>query len=253
MKKNVLILLLSLVILFFACNGTISPPSIGSVNIDRIPVFSARSTVVKNSRSFIPSDMIMEDIFYTMLAPPITKFEKASNSYFVGDSLDINLFGNFVTLDTSMTDEGYVMMFGKIIEEDSNGDEIETGKIEIIYDMGNSQFSYYSEVLLSVPDSFEWGLGAHMYLIHEIPLTQIDEYNSFITSFKTLIYLKQCSECLEIQLVKEGELFSGSSGTNDWIVGFAFASFEYLQDEDFSDIGINSDNLGMLVNDDSVP
>lgn len=225
-----------------------------AVAIDKIPVFSTSSTVVPMSRSVIPSGMSLNDFYYAIFAPPITRFVESSESFAVGDSLEVDLFENSVTLGTSLTDEGYIKMSGGIVEKDTNGNDVETGKIEIVYDSANARFSYYSEILLSDPTgTIGWGTDGHLYVIHEIPFTQIEENNSFLAGFKMLAYLKQNPESLEVQLIESGELYSGPGEESDWIVGFAGTSFESLQNDDFPIAGIESDNRSSLVNDVGVP
>ncbi|NLO60289.1 MAG: hypothetical protein GX104_04315 [Spirochaetales bacterium] len=228
----------------------------GPISIDRIPVFSSPSIIVPMTRSLIPSEMSVIDFYYTIFVPPIARFEETSDTFVVGDSLEVDLFDNSVTLETSLTEEGYIKMSGSILEDDENGTEIETGLIEILYDIDDSRFSYYSELLISDPaDTIGWGSDGHLYVIHEIPFTRIGSDNSFIASFKTLAYLKQSPEYLEVQLIEAGELYSGPGETSDWIVGFAATSFEFLANDDFpiTGIEINRDSSGSLVNEFGVP
>ncbi|MBN2859404.1 MAG: hypothetical protein JXK93_03965 [Sphaerochaetaceae bacterium] len=232
MKRTSSILILFIVVLFFSCDGTITSLSSdgATISIDRIPVFSSSSTIVSTSRSIVPESMDVSDFFYTLLAPPITRFEETSESFVLGDSLEVDLFGNSVTLETSLTDEGYIMMSGSVVEEDTNEDEVETGKIEIIYDSANGKFSYYSEVLICNPNEVHVPMEPemHLYVIHQIPFTDIGTDNSFIADFKTLAYLKAPSH-LEFQVIENGELYSGPGDSGGWNLGFAFVSFESLR------------------------
>jgi hypothetical protein len=145
------------------------------------------------------------------MTPPITKFEETSDVFKVGDFIEVDLFSNTVTLETSLTNEGFIKFSGVISEIGSDYNNVETGKIEILYDKENSKFSYYSEVLITDPvdEVFDWGSDGHLFVIQEIPFTDIEEDNSFITSFNTLAYMKQDLAGLEVQLVEAGELYSG--------------------------------------------
>jgi len=259
MKRTAFIALLFLVALFFSCDEAITSPSTddGPISIDRIPVFSSSSTIVPVSRSVIPADMAVGDFFYTLFAPPITKFEESSEVFTVGDSIEVDLFSNTVTLVTSLTDEGYIKLAGPIVEKDEDDENVETGKIEILYDKANSRFSYYSEILISDPDeiilSAWWGTDAHMYVIHEIPFTSIGDDNSFLANFTTLAYLKYNYDLLEVQLIDGGELYSGPGDSDGWIIGFADTSFKSLEASDFPYAGISNGVEGTLVDDTGIP
>lgn len=248
MKRIVLAPLLFYLLLIISCNGTITNPN-SSTLIDRIPVFSSSSVIKSGARSVMPDDMSMDDFVYATLAPPITKFENNSNPANVGDSIVVNIFSNEVTLDSSITDDKMIKLAGVIIEKDEKGEELETGKIEIIYDKENSKFSYYSEILV-VYDA--GGSFVSVYVIQEIPFTKIDDSNSFLAEFKTLTYMKHSLESVDIQLVENGELYSGYHTENDWIVGFAFSSFKSLQSKDDPILNINSNDQGILVNDEGI-
>jgi len=251
MKRIVFALLLSSLLLFISCNGTITNPD-SSTTIDRIPVFSSSSTVISGNRAIVPNNMSEEDLVYASVAPPITRFENSSEQTNIGDSIEVNIFSNLVTLDSSITEDGMIKLAGVIIEEDGKGEELETGVIEIIYDKENSKFSCYSEILIGNKineDNF-----IQRFIIQEIPFTKIDDNNSFLAKFKTLAYIKHCSDSVDIQLVENGELYSGPHNENDWIVGFAFNSFKSLQSKDVDNpiLNINSDDPGILVNDEGI-
>ncbi|MFA6765084.1 MAG: hypothetical protein WCR75_10610, partial [Sphaerochaetaceae bacterium] len=66
----------------------------GPISIDRIPVFSSPSIIVPMTRSLIPSEMSVIDFYYTIFVPPIARFEETSDSFVVGDSLEVHLFDN---------------------------------------------------------------------------------------------------------------------------------------------------------------
>ena len=195
MKRSIIVLLsgcLLAVLLGSMLGCDLEGTGEGRVVIDKIPVFSSPSTIVPSMRSVVPEGMDGGDFFYTILAPPILGFEEASESFVVGDSLRVDLFGNSVTLETSLTDDGYIMMSGSILEDDINGIEIETGKIEIIYDMDNSRFSYYSEILITNPNNVDVPIGpeSQVYIVHEIPFAEIESDNSFLANFRMMGYLR---------------------------------------------------------------
>lgn len=255
MKRTTFFLLSAIILLFLGCDGFLKSPSAGNdtISIDKIPVFSSSSIVVPGSRSVLPNDIELGDIFYTLLAPPITKFESPSEAFSVGDSVDIEFLSKTLTLASSLTEEGMIKMAGPIIEKDKDNKDLETGKIEIIYDKENSKFSYYSEILILDPnEKIGVGMDGHMYVIQEIPFTKIEADNSFLANFTTLAYLKYEPDELEVQLIDAGELYSGPDGS-DWIVGFATSSFKALYSDDFPILGIVHDSLGILANDQGVP
>jgi len=206
MKRIVIVF--TTLLLLVACNVDSFNPSTAKT-IDRVPTFSSSSTIM--SRSALPSSMSTEDVLFTLMTPPITKFEETSDVFKVGDFIEVDLFSNTVTLETSLTNEGFIKFSGVISEIGSDYNNVETGKIEILYDKENSKFSYYSEVLITDPvdEVFDWGSDGHLFVIQEIPFTDIEEDNSFITSFNTLAYMKQDLAGLEVQLVEAGELYSG--------------------------------------------
>ena len=262
MKRTAFIVLLVFVVLLFSCDEEITSPSTddGSISIDRIPIFSSSSTIVPSSRCIVPESMDAGDFLFSIFAPPLSRFEEPSKFFIVGDSLEIDLFGNSVTLETSLTVEGYIMMSTSIVEEDSNGTDVETGKIEIIYDSTNERFSYYSEILITNPNDIDVPLGAatHMYAVHEIPFTDIEADNSFVADYNTLGYMKTPSH-LEVQLIENGELYSGPGDSGEWNLGFAFVSFNSLRSywdppyDFYGEVGIEVDEEWILADVSGIP
>lgn len=251
MKRN-LVVILTLSVLLVSCNLGI--PSTDNV-IDRIPVLSSQSTILPSTRSVIPEGMPLEDFYYTIFAPPITKFAVTNETFVVGNALEVDIFSNKVRLETSFTDEGYIKFYGVLNESDVNKITIETGKIEIIYDKKGSRFSYYSEVLVADPDdsTLHWGPDGHFYVIHEIPFTKVDKNDSFVANFNTLVYIKMAEETLEVQVIDAAELYSGPGAEDEWIVGFVGTSLKTLENDSLLEFGLTKDASGSLVGEYGIP
>ncbi len=221
--------------------------SAGEVEIDRLPVFSSPSTVT--SRSIFPSDMVMGDAYYSIFAPALSKFETTSGSFYVGDSLEIKILSSTIAMETSITDEGYIRLSGAIMEKDIDQQDVETGKVEILYDKANSKFSYYSEILVADPNGIlqGWGIDTHMYVIHEIPFTQIEDDNSFLASFQTLAYLKSSSGFTRIIIFDDGEFYSGPGDSGGWFTGFASTSQRIISADDIENANIDTATKEVLI------
>jgi len=243
-KKTLGILIISLAFLFVACDGNMSQLN----TIDKIPEFSVLDRTI-DSRIVVPAMSSDADFFYTVFAPPITKFKSAPENLVVGDTIGINLFGTELDLSTSLLDNGLIKLYGTITEENN----IETGKIEILYDKVNSKFSYYSEILLqgeNLPSSSD-SPENHVYVIHEIPLTDIESDNSFIATFNAICYIKMPTDQLLVQMIEDGEFYSGPD-TQKWVTGYAFLEYTQLAGDNsvFSDNGIPSGIEGSFFNTD---
>jgi hypothetical protein len=222
----VLIMSLAAILLAFsalACD--LNPPTTGDTFIDLIPEFSSES--IELARSVIPGDMSVSDAFYTVFAPPLTRFAPAPESFKVGKTLVVDIFGTDVTLETS-EDNGIIIFSGTITEKDAGGADVKTGKIEIRYDPKLSIFSYASSILVADPNEvLTSGPTMNAYVMMEIPETAINTNHSFLTSFRSAAFIGLAPE---IQYMDAGEMYSGPGDSGDWVVGFAQASFSSIKD-----------------------
>lgn len=248
--KYFIALVVITIFLFTGCTDSVFIHSQESAEvIDKIPIFGSLGNSV--SRAAFTSEMDDGDAAFAMFAPPISRFEDATETYIVGDSIKINYLSNEINFDTSFTEEGYIKLAGTIVEKNHEKQDIETGKIIIMYDKVNSKFSYYSEILLSDPEDIleGWDLETHMYIINEIPFTQINENNSFLGNFTSFAYLKNPSTYSWVILIDSGEIYSGPMETpGQWIVGFISPSMGIVIGDDLANAKIDANAYKSLIN-----
>ena len=232
-------LMTSLLLVFLAgCNlnpEPKAPPSPDDSSIDLVPEFSSAS--IEAIRSVIPSTMNSAEAFYTIFAPPLTRFAAAPTSFTVGKPLVVDIFGNEVILETS-EDAGVILFSGVITDKDANDADVQTGIIEIRYNKDASTFSYRSSLLVTDPSEvLQSGPTMSAYVVTEIPETSIQADKSFLATFRSAAFISLEGE---IQYMDAGELYSGPGDSEDWVVGFAQASFSSI---DPTSLGISIPTL----------
>ncbi len=219
----------------------------GAESIDLIPVFSEGNPV---ARSVIPQDATIEEIFYSIFTPPLTRFADAPASLEVGDSLSATILGTSVTLTTSSRD-GLIVFSGKLVEMASDGTSVETGAVEVVYNKPADSFTFHSEFLIVDPDNvLQSGTDFHAYTVVDIPETVINTDHSFLALGKTTAILMPGS-MNELQYLDALELYSGTDDTGDSMVGFAIASFS---DSEVADhVSLNAANFASMVDTAGLP
>jgi hypothetical protein len=216
--------LAAILLAFIAIGCDLNPPATEDTIIDLIPEFSSESTEL--ARSVIPSDMSVSDAFYTIFAPPLTRFAAAPAAFKVGKAIVVDIFGNDVTLKTS-EDDGVIVFSGTITEKDGADADVQTGEIEIRYDPVASTFSYTSSILVADPSEvLESGPTMNAYVMTEIPETTINTNHSFLARFRYAAFIGLADD---IQYMDAGELYSGPGDSGDWVVGFGQASFSSIK------------------------
>lgn len=196
-------------------------PNEAAVAIDILPAFSGS---IRNPRSVIPAGSTAAQVLYSLFTPPLTRFTAAPTSFKVGDSLEVTILGNAVTLSTSIRD-GNIVFAGTIIETASDDSQVETGKVELIYKKETSRFSFHSELLIADPENvLDNGSDFYAYTVVDIPETTINDDYSFLASASTLAMLMP-GTINEFQYLDAIEIYSGIGNTGDPVVGFASGAF----------------------------
>ena len=210
-------------------------------SIDLVPVFSASSAKAIGARTIMPKLTSQADLFYTLMAPPIFRFESASSAGLkVGDTYTITLLGSQV--DLLISKDGTDIVFaGPIHETASDGATVRTGKIEVRYDPSASTFQCRTEILIADDASGSntgWS-NFNCYVVNEIPRTALASDHSFAGRFYMTAFLGMtAAPNYEFQWLDRGEFFSGPGDFGGWVVGYVGATFS---DKGLADVTLDNE------------